>query len=245
MPFGVNTAFILQSMVQKTESCAEMDWNMDFIFKVFIRLIVVFTALPLHEYAHGLVAYWLGDYTAKSQGRLDLNPIRHFDLIGTTALLLTGYGWAKPVPINPNNFRNSKVGVKGGIALTALAGPVSNILMAYLCLILYKIGFYWLPDNAFCNILTYAFSFMMSINMGLAVFNLIPSPPLDGSRVLCYFLPNKIVYFLEKYERYIFIGLFVVMYTGILSKPIHFVTNWIYAGLDIASRFIDLLAGAL
>ncbi len=218
---------------------------MEFLFKVFIRLIVVFTALPIHEYAHGMVAYWLGDHTAKSQGRLDLNPLRHFDLIGTTALLLTGFGWAKPVPINPYNFRNSKVGVKGGMALTALAGPVSNLLLAAVFMVLYKLGWYFLPDNNFTNMLMYALSLMLSINIGLAVFNLIPIPPLDGSRILSFFLPNRINAVISRYERYIFIGLFILMYSGILDKPISIATNFIYSGLDIMTRFIDLVAGVL
>ncbi len=218
---------------------------MDFVFKIFIRLIVVLTALPIHEYAHGLVAYWLGDYTAKSQGRLDLNPLKHFDLIGTTALLLTGFGWAKPVPINPYNFRNSKVGPKGGMALTALAGPVSNILLALLCMVFYKLGWYFLPDNNFTGMLMYALSLMLSINIGLAVFNLIPIPPLDGSKVVSFFLPGRVLAMIDRYERFIFIGLFVLMYSGVLDKPMAIATNFIYSGLDTATRVIDLLAGVL
>ena len=156
----------------------------------FVRLIVVFAALPVHEYAHAFVADKLGDHTARYQGRLNINPFTHLDLIGSVALVLTGFGWAKPVPINPNNFRNRKV----GMAISAAAGPISNLLMAFISVILFKV-FYLIPgDNVVISALYSVFSIMAQVNVSLAIFNLIPIPPLDGSRISTLFLSER-VYF--------------------------------------------------
>lgn len=215
----------------------------NYIFQVFIRLIVVLTALPIHEFAHGYIAKKLGDPTAHQQGRLNLNPLAHFDLIGTTALLLTGFGWAKPVPVNPYYFKNRKK----GMALTALAGPVSNILLATALLIIYKILFFFVPlSGDVMNLLMQAIFIMISTNIGLAVFNLLPVPPLDGSRIIGFFLPDHIMNLMYQYERYIMFILFaVVMFTQILNYPISIMRNFIYSGMNFLTGFIDLIAGAI
>lgn len=137
---------------------------------IMIRALVLFTAMPVHECAHGWMADKLGDRTARSSGRLTLNPFAHLDLFGSILLLLVGVGWAKPVPVNPYYF--DKVSQKAGIAITALAGPVSNILMALITMILAKLS--WMLGLSF---LFTVFLTMCSINLGLAVFNLIPIHP--------------------------------------------------------------------
>ena len=150
---------------------------------ILIRALVLVTAMPVHECAHGLVADKLGDHTARSAGRLTLNPFHHLDLTGSLLLLLAGFGWAKPVPVNPYYFTKIR-NRKAGIALTALAGPVSNLLMALVAMLIAK-GLLLLPvSGTAVSFLFTIFLVVCQTNLGLAVFNLIPIHPLDGSRVL-------------------------------------------------------------
>lgn len=213
-------------------------YNMFFL--IIVRLIVVFTAMPIHEYAHGYVAYKLGDPTAKFQGRLTLNPIKHLDIVGSIAILLFGIGWAKPVEINPRNFKNPKL----GMALSALAGPVSNIVLALISLIIYKLLFllpaFGLGSDNLLYSLTQMFSIIVSVNISLAIFNLLPIPPLDGSRIATYFLPERLYFKIMQYEQMIFIGLILLMSTPILNGPLNFLNRMVFNLLDMLTRFVDL-----
>ena len=205
------------------------------------RIVVLLIAIPVHECAHAWVSYRLGDPTAKAMGRLTLNPIRHFDPIGGLCLLLTGIGWAKPVPIDVRYYEDRKK----GMALSALAGPVSNILMAFLALIIMKIvraAYLGGSPTMFLYYTYVVFSYIVLINIHLGVFNLIPIPPFDGSRIFLQFLPEKIYFGIMKYERYIFIGLFLLLYLGVLSVPLSYAYNFVYGILDVLTGFVDRLA---
>ena len=212
--------------------------------QILAYAVVIIVCLPVHECAHGLVAYWLGDPTAKSEGRLTLNPIKHIDIIGSICLLFAGFGWAKPVPINVAYFKNAKL----GMAVSALAGPLSNFLMASASIIFYKLVYYFNifnGTNAFRDIVETIFQHMVMINIVLCIFNLIPIPPFDGSRIFTVFLPKKIYFGIMKFERYLFIGLAVIIFTGILNEPLSFMYTSVFNFLDRITWFIDLLATSI
>ena len=205
----------------------------------FSILVVLLVATPVHECAHGWMAKLLGDDTAENSGRLTLNPIHHLDPMGTICMLLFGIGWGKPVPVNPSRCR--KVKGKTAMALTALAGPVSNVLLALVFMIIYKVVFYTCGTVNNISYFLAALIFIIDINLYLAVFNLIPIPPFDGSRIMLAFLPTKLYFSIMKYERVIMVAIMLLLWSGILSIPLQIVSNLIFNGLDFITTPIDLI----
>ena len=189
-----------------------------------LSALAVLIVLTIHEYSHAYAAYKLGDPTAKNEGRLTVNPLRHIDPLGFVMIVLFGFGWAKPVPVRLQWFEKPK----RDFALTAAAGPIANLLLALFGVLLYGIfgAAYYFSDESV--ILWYFFNFSVNfiyLNVGLAVFNLIPVPPLDGSRIVMSFLPNRIYFNILKYERVIMAVLFAVVALGIIDKPLNFAVN--------------------
>ncbi|MEA4911308.1 MAG: site-2 protease family protein [Oscillospiraceae bacterium] len=215
--------------------------NYDFLLKLLSRVIILFTAIPVHESAHGLVSLWLGDPTAKYAGRISLNPMRHFDVLGTVSLLAVGIGWAKPVPIDPRYYKNRRA----GMALSACAGPLSNLLMGFIAMCFYKVVVYASQSNASTafNYIALVLYYIIIINVYLAIFNLMPFPPFDGSRIYTAFLPERVYFGIMKYERYIFLAVFaLLMFTSVFDKPLQAATNAVLTLLDKSTGLIDLIA---
>ena len=195
-------------------------------------LFVVFCTLPVHEYAHARMAVKLGDDTPRLAGRLTLRPMAHIDPIGAIMIFLVGFGYAKPVPVNIHNLKNGRK----SFALVAFAGPLANLIMALIFLLCRNAvgavnALAGLPTAVY-TVLYLFFDFAAGINISLAVFNLIPVPPLDGSRILTLILPNKYYYTLMKYERYIMIGMFVLLWTGILTYPLNLLSGLVSAAFE-------------
>lgn len=185
------------------------------ILYILSRAFVIFCCLPIHELAHGYMAYKLGDNTAKNQGRLSFNPLAHLDPVGTIMIFLFGIGYANPVPVNPNHFRNPKK----GMALTAFAGPASNLLMGFAAVFAAHMAAYFSKSVA-VDYLAMFFYYAASVNVSLAVFNLLPIPPLDGSRIFSVFLSDEQYFKIMRYERYIMLGFMVLLFTGVLNGVI-------------------------
>lgn len=203
------------------------------LWDMLLRLAAVLLCLTVHETCHGLAAYALGDPTARQAHRLSLNPLRHIDWFGLLMMFLAGFGWAKPVPVNPNYFKKPKQ----GMALTALAGPMSNFLLALIMLLAARI---------FCDVASYSeanqrildFILMVAIlSIGLGLFNLVPIPPLDGSKVLFAVLPDRAYDQLMRYERYGMLVLFALVFFDVGSNALSQAISCVF---DLFCRVVGL-----
>lgn len=212
---------------------------MSAIIYVASRAFVVFCCLPIHELAHAIIADKCGDDTARLKGRLTIDPFAHLDIFGTIMIFLFGIGYAKPVPVNPAKLKHPR----RDMALISLAGPVANLLMSFISItIYYAIVAFFDVENNIVDVLATFFYIAASVNSALAIFNLFPIPPLDGSKIFSAILPDKIYFKIMQYDRYIMIGLMVLLFTGVLDGVITFLSSGL---LNIISFIPFIIFGAL
>ena len=201
---------------------------------IYVVPAIIIT-VTLHELAHGWVSYKFGDPTPKLDGRLSLNPLRHLDPIGTIALLLVGFGWAKPVHIDPRYYKDAKT----GIVWTAFAGPLMNFIIAFAAIFLYNL-LLKVPVSIFSSkimiqifiYLVVLMQYIALISLGQAIFNLIPLPPLDGSKILYGVLPDSVYFNIMKYENWLSLILFLVLFSGVLNGPLVSIRTIVFDGMN-------------
>lgn len=213
---------------------------------VILMIPILLIALPFHEYAHAFVAYKMGDPTAKDAGRLNLNPLKHLDILGTLMMLVARVGWAKPVPVNSGYFKDRRK----GMILVALAGPISNLLLAFVFMFIWGamiklvvVEIIPVRSETMVTVISWLqvfFQVSVLVNISLAVFNMIPVPPLDGSRLISSFIPEESYYRFARYEQFIGLGFLalVIFAPNALSSVIHFVADPIYNSMVTAISFI-------
>lgn len=192
--------------------------------QIVIRIIAVFLCMTIHEMAHGLVSYWLGDPTAKVRGRLSLNPFAHIDWIGLASLLLFGFGWAKPVPIDSRYYKDQK----SGIIWTSFAGPIANFILAFIAILIAAVLIRFVPTFSLTKAGSFLFSLLITtaqLSVGFGIFNLLPVPPLDGSKIFWAFLPDRYYYRYMNGNPAFLIVLLVLIYSGILSGPLSMLSS--------------------
>lgn len=201
-----------------------MDWFQ--LFLLLIGAVACLFCITFHELAHGFAAYQLGDPTAKVNGRLTLNPISHIDWIGLMLLLTVRVGWAKPVPVDMRNFRHPK----RDMAITALAGPAANFLLATAALGVASLIYHFAPQGTVAAYAIYFFLYMAVLSVGLGIFNLVPIPPLDGSKILFALLPDRAYYTILRYEKYVMGVLIVLVLLGAFDRPLSFLMLHVLQG---------------
>ncbi len=221
--------------------------TVDGIITIGVHLIIIFMILPIHEFAHAFAADKMGDMTARNRGRLTINPLAHIDPFGALCLLITGFGWAKPVPVNPLRFKK----YRAGMAITAAAGPLSNLIVAFIATIVLRVVtsipystetyFQAIQGEGTLYFTVFFIRYFIVINIGLAIFNLIPVPPLDGSKILSYFTPASFDRKMEQYQMYIYFGFLIVMFSGILDRPMSVVRNAIYDLMLALTDWVETL----
>lgn len=206
------------------------------IISFFSILVILFVCFPIHECAHAFVARLLGDDTAERQGRLTLNPFAHIDLMGAIAMCICCIGWAKPTPVDLRKCK--KTSMRTANALVSLAGPLSNLIMSLLLMIIYKLILINAPASEVSGYVCLAIFYAADINVFLAVFNLLPIPPFDGYHILASVLPAKAVVFFERYAQIINFVMLLLLISGILSVPLNILSNGAMTLLDMATKFI-------